>query len=58
MNAMDLTTMNLLTDCRSLQEHLCQAGLHSVGDKRLAIDLCGLRQMVWRKKGEEVGDPL
>ena len=27
-------------------------------DKRLAIDLCRLRQQVWRQEGEEVGDPL
>ena len=29
-----------------------------VNDKRLAIDLCGMRQMVWRCVGQEVGDPL
>ena len=55
---MDSYTINLLTDCRSLEEHLKQAGLHTLADKRLAIDLCGLRQMVWRRQGEEVGDPL
>jgi len=27
-------------------------------DKRLAIDLSGVRQQIWRLRGEEVGDPL
>ena len=58
VGAMDLFSIHMLTDCRSLEEHLKQAGLHTVGDKRLAIDLCGLRQMIWRQYGEEVGDPL
>ena len=43
---------------RSLHDHGNQAGLHIVSDKRLAIDLCGLRQMLWRVPGEAVGDPL
>ena len=29
-----------------------------VSDKRLAIDMCGLRQSLWRLPDEEVGDPL
>ena len=58
IGAMDRYNIHMLTDCRSLEEHLRQAGLHTVQDKRLAIDLCGLRQMIWRQKGEEVGDPL
>ena len=58
VRAMDTYNLHMLTDCRSLEEHLKQAGLHTVGDKRLAIDLCGLRQMVWRDHGQEVGDPL
>ena len=56
--AMDNYDVVMFTDCRSLEEHLRQAGLHSVGDKRLATDLCSLRQVLWRKKEEEVGDPL
>ena len=55
--AMDARELIMLTDCRSLEEHVNQAGLHTVADKRLAIDLCGIRQLVWRKAGEEVGDP-
>ena len=58
IRAMDSINIHMLTDCRSLEEHLKQAGLHTVGDKRLAIDLCGLRQMIWREHGQEVGDPL
>ena len=58
VKAMDHKSIFMMTDCRSLEEHLRQAGLHTVGDKRLAIDLCGMRQMVWRHPGEEAGDPL
>lgn len=29
-----------------------------MSDKRLAIDLSGLRQLTWRQQGEEQGDPL
>ena len=50
--------MDLFTDCRSLEESVNQAGLGSVNDKRLAIDLTGIRQQVWRQKKEETGDPL
>ena len=56
--AMDSMNVIKLTDCRSLSEHLLQAGLGEVGDKRLAIDISGMRQMVWRERGQEVGDPL
>ena len=35
-----------------------QSGLHTVGDKRLAIDLSAIRQVAWRLEGEEYGDPL
>ena len=45
------------TDCRSLSDHLCNAGGGEVADKRLAIDLTGLRQEVWRALGEEIGNP-
>ena len=55
---MDGVLVEWLTDCRSLHDHGNQAGLHVVSDKRLAIDLCGLRQTLWRLPGEEVGDPL
>lgn len=55
---MDGRNIELFTDCRSLEESVNQSGLHTVGDKRLAIDLSGVRQQIWRLQGEEVGDPL
>ena len=48
----------MLTDCKSLETSLTR--LTSTGiitDKRLSIDLRGLRQDLWRRKGEDVGDP-
>ena len=35
-----------------------QSGLATVQDKRLAIDLSGIRQVMWRAAGEAQGDPL
>eukprot|EP00435_Cladocopium_sp_Y103_P018811 s2728_g4.t1 len=58
IEAMDYKQVELYTDCRSLEEYVNQSGLHSVSDKRLAIDLTGIRQQIWRKLQEEVGDPL
>eukprot|EP00435_Cladocopium_sp_Y103_P066563 s466_g28.t2 len=58
IEAMDMIPMHLFTDCRSLEEYVNQAGLHTTSDKRLAIDLTGIRQQVWRKQHEETGDPL
>ena len=58
VTAQDMIPANWYTDCKSLEQHVNQAGTHVVTDKRLAIDLCGLRQQVWRQGGEEVGDPL
>eukprot|EP00435_Cladocopium_sp_Y103_P008415 s912_g2.t1 len=56
--AMDERNVELFTDCRSLEEAVNQQGLQTVGDKRLAIDLCGVRQQIWRRAGEATGDPL
>ncbi|CAE7562382.1 RE1 [Symbiodinium sp. CCMP2592] len=56
--SMDYLDIFMLTDCKSLEQHLLQAGLHTVTDKRLAIDISAMRQVVWRRKGELVGDPL
>jgi len=56
--AMDYIHVDLYTDCRSLDEYVNQSGMHSVSDKRLAIDLTGIRQQIWRRQGEETGDPL
>ena len=58
IDAMDGRNTELFTDCRSLEESVNQSGLHTVGDKRLAIDLSGVRQQIWRLQAEEVGDPL
>ena len=58
VTAMDNTKLYLITDCRSLESHLLQAGLGSTGNKRLAIDLSALRRAVWRDVGESEGDPF
>ena len=56
--AQDRISVLWITDCKSVEQHVNQPGMSSVADKRLAIDLCGLRQSVWRQLGEEYGDPL
>ncbi|CAE7949958.1 unnamed protein product, partial [Symbiodinium sp. KB8] len=56
--AADFTHVHLLTDCRSLEANLLQSGMGTTSDKRLAIDMSALRQLIWRAKGEEFGDPL
>ena len=56
--AMDHTVVHMLTDCRSLEAHLLQSGMGTTSDKRLAIDMSALRQVVWRPPGELYGDPL
>lgn len=58
VEAQDQIQMDWYTDCRSLEEHVNQPGIHTVGDKRLAIDLSAIRQITWRLQGEEYGDPL
>ena len=58
VEAQDEICLDWYTDCRSLEEHVNQPGLHTVGDKRLAIDLSAIRQVTWRLHGEEYGDPL
>ena len=58
INAMDGKNIELFTDCRSLEESVNQSGLHTVGDKRLAIDLSRVRQQIWRRQGAETGHPL
>ena len=47
VEAMDKHRIVMLTDCKSLEEHAKQPGLHTVNDKRLAIDLRGVRQVIW-----------
>ncbi len=41
-----------MTDCESLYQHLMSQRLNSVENKRLAIDLMGLRQQIWERDGE------
>eukprot|EP00435_Cladocopium_sp_Y103_P034047 s298_g8.t1 len=57
IGAMDETTIAWYTDCRSLSDHLTNVNAAVVSDKRLAIDLTGLRQELWREKGQLVGNP-
>ena len=56
--AQDRTRVLWVTDCYSLLTHLLNPAAGSVADKRLAIDLCALRQELWRDFGQAVGDPL
>lgn len=56
--AKDMTNLHFVTDCRSLRDHLMQGSGGEVQDKRLAIDLCGLRQIVWRQREEDLGAPM
>eukprot|EP00435_Cladocopium_sp_Y103_P070581 s840_g35.t1 len=58
IDAQDSVLVDWYTDCRSLYQYINQEGLHSVSDKRLAIDLSAIRQQTWRRAGEEFGDPL
>ncbi len=48
VESMDEKEVTWYTDCKSLADHINQTGLQVVSDKRLAIDLSGLRQMAWR----------
>ena len=40
-----------LTDCMSLEEHLTKETLSKIDDKRLAIELSALRQLIWERDG-------
>eukprot|EP00435_Cladocopium_sp_Y103_P030202 s3523_g7.t1 len=57
IGAMDDVEIAWYTDCRSLSDHLTNPNAAVVSDKRLAIDLTGLRQELWREKGQMVGNP-
>ena len=58
VEAQDRVSVTWVTDCFSLWSHLMNPAAGSVADKRLAVDLCALRQELWREKGQSVGDPL
>ena len=47
-----------LTDCKSLEETLLNPKCNTRSDKRLSIEIAALRQSLWRKKGQNSGDPL
>lgn len=57
--------LHCVTDCRSLYDHLHREGVPKApAEKRLAIDLAGLRQILmreakhqWHEKYGTVGDP-
>ena len=41
-----------MTDCDSLYEHLMSQKFNTIENKRLAIDVMGLRQQIWERSGE------
>ena len=45
-----------LTDCNSLYEHLASPKSNTVQNKRLGIDLQLLRQMIWERDGDHIGE--
>ena len=56
--AMNDTKLLWCTDCRSLTDHIVNANMTEVSDKRLAIDLTSLRQTIWRRPSESEGNPV
>ena len=46
-----------ITDCASTQQALIKQVMGAITDKRLGIELAGLRQAIWRTKGQRIGDP-
>ena len=41
-----------MVDCRSLTDHLQKEHFTKVTDKRLAVELLALRQLLWERNGE------
>ena len=41
-----------MVDCRSLTDHLHKEHFTRVTDKRLAVELLALRQLLWERNGE------
>eukprot|EP00439_Symbiodinium_sp_Y106_P083488 s2461_g23.t1 len=56
VQAMDAYKIVMMTDCKSLEQHLKQPGLHCYGQK--IGHRPQLRQLVWRLPGEDMGDPM
>lgn len=54
--ATDHMTPLWMTDCRSLSEHLQNPAMSMVSDLRLAIDFTALRQEIWKKRDEAIGN--
>ena len=50
--------LHWITDCRSLNDNLSKPSSAKIDDKRLALDLSGLRQELWMRRGGHPGDPL
>ena len=57
IQAADLKLLAWLSDCRSFIEYMASVNPRVVSDKRLAIDMTSLKQELWRRDGEAVGDP-
>ena len=57
IGAADSRVIAWVTDCYSYLQYLGSIIPNTVSDKRLAIDLTALRQELWRRPGEEIGDP-
>ena len=45
-----------LTDCKSVYDALRRPVMAKMADKRLGIELACLRQSLWRRRGEAIGD--
>ena len=57
VQAADHKLLVWMSDCRSFIEYMASVNPSVVSDKRLAIDMTSLKQELWRREGEEVGDP-
>lgn len=57
IDAADSKLLAWMSDCRSYIEYMSSLAPSTVSDKRLAIDMTCLRQELWRRPKEEVGDP-
>ena len=45
-----------ITDCQSTQTSLARPVMNKIADKKLGIELASMRQSLWRKKGEKIGE--
>ena len=56
-SALDSKTIHWITDCRSFVAYMSTNGQGTVANKRLAMDLTALRQVLWRIRGQMHGEP-